>query len=336
MIKNILKVTRTCLLLQLILLLGVSVLIVSINSVIRMPGVSYKGSLEPGTRQEKIIQANLEKHVQMLAGIIGPRNSPQSSSKTREYIVRTMSSYGYTVEAQGYVVDNNKFTNLQAKSCGSRNPTEIILVGAHYDTFGGSPGADDNGSGVATVLELARLNAGVRNPCTIRFVFFGSEEPPYFGSNNMGSYQYAERCFQRKENIKGLLVMETLGYYSEKPKSQAYPCNFVPGYPDAGNFIAFVGNLDSRKLTEQCLGSFRESCHFPSEGIAAPDWIIGVDWSDQYWFWKRHYPALMITDTAPYRYPYYHSIQDTPDKLNYPSFARVVTGLSNVLHVLAQ
>jgi Zn-dependent M28 family amino/carboxypeptidase len=300
-----------------------------------MPGVSYKGPSEPASPLEKTTEANLAKHIKILAGDIGQRNRLSSLKKARDYIADTMSGYGYKIERQDYSVGETTFANLQAELPGRTDPSEIILVGAHYDSVCGSPGANDNGSGVATVLELARQNAGKLNARTIRFVFFGSEEPPFFSSSDMGSYHCAERCFQRKENIKGLLVMETLGYYTDKPGTQTYPCKFVPGYPTTGNFICFVGNMDSRPLIEKCVAIFRKTCNFPSEGVAAPNWVNGVDWSDQYWFWKRNYPALMITDTALYRYPYYHSLQDTPDKINYPCFARVVAGLSNVLHGIA-
>jgi hypothetical protein len=336
MIKDIFKMTRGRLVLGLLLATCLVALIDAIVSVIVMPGSSYRGAFEPATREEKNTATNLEKHVRMLAGKIGQRNSLSTLKEAKDYITNTLSAYGYKVNEQDYSVDNNTFTNLEAEIKGTGSSAGILLVGAHYDSVSGSLGADDNGSGVATLLELARLNAGKSFPSTIRFVFFASEEPPCFASPNMGSYHYAERCFQRKENIKGILVMETLGYYTDRANTQSYPCSFVPGYPDRGNFIAFVGNMESRGLIEKCVGAFRKSCRFPSEGVAAPAWVTGVDWSDHYWFWKRNYPGMMITDTAPYRYPHYHTLQDTFDKLNYPCFARVVRGLAEVLQELAR
>lgn len=152
----------------------------------------------------------------------------------------------------------------------------------------------------------------------------------------MGSYFYADRCLQNHDKILGLIVLETLGFYTDAANSQAYPFTFNPCYPSTGNFIAFIGNQNSRQLTERCIEAFRAQCNFPSEGIAAPNWMNGVDWSDHYWFWKNGIPAIMVTDTAPFRYQHYHTMQDTPDKLNYPSFARVVTGLSKVIESLAK
>jgi hypothetical protein len=335
MLNNLFKTTRSRILIGLSLLFCITAVFFAIFSVVGMPGVSYRGQIASASSDEKLIEINLRSHVESLAGKIGPRNSEKSLIKAIEYISNTLRSYGYKVKEQPFEVEGSIFKNLEVEISGSKCPDEIVLVGAHYDTARGSPGANDNGSGVATVLELAREFAGKEIDRTIRFVFFTNEEPPYFRTTNMGSYHYADHCSEKQQNIRGLLVMETLGYYTEQPKTQKYPLNFFPGYPSTGNYIAFIGNQDSRKLTEQCVETFRKQCKFPSEGIAAPDWIIGVDWSDQYWFWRNNIPAIMITDTAPYRYPYYHSSFDTPEKLNYPYFAKVVNGLSEVLKAVS-
>jgi Zn-dependent M28 family amino/carboxypeptidase len=128
--------------------------------------------------------------------------------------------------------------------------------------------------------------------------------------------------------------LETIGYYSEEPRSQHYPFPLSYFYPDRGNFLAFVANLASRELLHRTIRAFRAHASFPSEGAAAPAFIPGVDWSDQWAFWREGWPALMITDTAPYRYPYYHTAHDTPDKVNYERLARVVRGLEATFRAL--
>jgi Zn-dependent M28 family amino/carboxypeptidase len=165
----------------------------------------------------------------------------------------------------------------------------------------------------------------------MRFVAFVNEEPPFFQTNEMGSYVYAKRARQRKENIIAMLSLETIGYYSDEQGSQKYPFPFSLFYPNVGNFIGFVGNLESKKLVHRAIASFRKKTKFPSQGIAAAQWLPGIGWSDQWAFWKENYPAIMITDTAPYRYPYYHTASDTANNIDYECTARVVAGLKHVV-----
>jgi len=209
-------------------------------------------------------------------------------------------------------------------------------VGAHYDSVSGSPGANDNGSGVAALMEVARLFAQKRFARTVRFVAFVNEEPPFFQTHQMGSWVYAMQCREKKEKIKAMLSLETIGYYSDQMKSQYYPFPFSLFYPNKGNFIGFVGNLSSRNLVRRCVESFRKHTQFPSEGAAAPGWITGIGWSDHWAFWKEGYPAVMITDTALFRYRHYHSITDTPDKIVYDRTAQVVAGISRMVAELAK
>ncbi|MBX9720826.1 MAG: M28 family peptidase [Candidatus Obscuribacterales bacterium] len=331
MFKNIFKMTRARLVLDIFLLGCLLAIACAFASVIWMPGSSYRGAILPFANDEQDIEKHLRSYENKLAVEIGQRNSVESLQKSIQYIEDTLKSFGYEIEEQDFTVDGHNFKNISAELTGVSEPKQILLIGAHYDSVNGSPGANDNGSGVSSVLEIARQNAGKKNAKTLRFVFFTNEEPPYFSSKEMGSYFYAKQCAERNENIIGLLVMETLGYYTDQPNSQTYPASFVPGYPSTGNFVAFVGNQDSRLLVESCVGTFRAECKFPSEGVSAPNWVNGVDWSDQYWFWRNGYRALMITDTALYRYQYYHTLQDTPDKMNFPSFARVVSGLTKVV-----
>ncbi len=211
------------------------------------------------------------------------------------------------------------------------------MVGAHYDSVIGSPGANDNGSGVAALLALARRLAGRQYPRTLRFVAFVNEEPPMFqAAGEMGSHIYASRCRANGDRIEAMLSLETIGYYSNAPRSQRYPLlGLGLLYPTIGNFIGFVGNVSSRALVRQAIGQFRQYAQVPAQGAAMPSVIPGVGWSDQWAFWQFGYPGIMITDTAPFRYPHYHAASDTPDKLDYDTMARVVQGLEKVIEHLA-
>jgi Zn-dependent M28 family amino/carboxypeptidase len=171
----------------------------------------------------------------------------------------------------------------------------------------------------------------------VRFVAFVNEEPPLFQTEQMGSVRYARRARQRGENIVGMLSLETIGYYSREKGSQSFPTALLrPFYPSRGNFIAFIGTLSSRSLLRRVLASFRLHSDFPAEGLTAPAWVTGVDWSDHWSFLREGYPAIMITDTAIFRYPWYHTAGDTPDKVNYTAMARVTAGLAAVTAELAK
>ena len=187
---------------------------------------------------------------------------------------------------------------------------------------------------MAATLALARAFAGRHGERTLRLVFFVNEEPPHFQTASMGSWVHARRCRQRGEKVVAMLSLETIGYFSDEAGSQRYPAPFSLFYPSTGDFIAFVGNYASRRLVREVVGSFRRRARFPSEGGALPGFIPGIGWSDHWAFWQEGYPALMVTDTAPFRYPYYHSVYDTPDRLDYDRMARVVSGLEGVVEDL--
>lgn len=218
-----------------------------------------------------------------------------------------------------------------------RQPERIFIVGAHYDSAQGAPGANDNGSGTAAVLELARLLHTMRPSAgtEVRFVFFVNEEPPWFMGEEMGSMVHAAEMKRQQQNVEGALVLETMGYYTDAPGSQRLPAGLEDQYPDTGNFIAFVGTLESSKLVREALAAFRATSDFPAEGLAAPAHTTGVTLSDHTSYNRHGYPALMITESAFMRYPYYHTAGDTPDKLDYESMARVVTGLEKTIRALA-
>ncbi len=295
--------------------------------------------MAPLSEAQEKISARLQQDVEMLAGRIGERNlwNYQHLAAAADYIEAELRAAGWPVQRQVYQAEQRQVANLVAEIPGRQHPEQILLIGAHYDSVLGSPGANDNGSGVAALLEMARRLAGRPAARTIRLVAFVNEEPPFFQTVQMGSRVYVEQVKQRGEKIVAMLCLETIGYYSQQPSSQKFP--FLPlqmFYPEQGNFIAFVANLKSGPLLHRSLRLFRKHSDFPAEGLVAPSLLPGVDWSDQWSFWRAGYPAIMLTDTAPFRYPYYHSRQDTPDKLSYPEFARVVDGLLAVVRELAR
>lgn len=277
----------------------------------------------------------LEKHVHTLSVQIGGRLASSGLETAAAYIENEVRSYGYTPQRQTFNIGGHTFSNIEAEIIGTKHPGTVLVFGAHYDTAGDLPGADDNASGVASVLELARTFARSRPEKTVRWVFFTNEEPPHFQSSAMGSYAYAKRCHDRHENIDAMVSVETIGYYTDKPNSQTYPISFHPGYPDRGNFLGFVADLKSALLLRSALKAFRSSTGLPAQGVVAPSSIPGIGWSDHWSFWQFGYKALMLTDTAPYRYPHYHTAQDTPDKLDWQRFGQAVDGIKGIVRSLA-
>jgi len=306
---------------------------------IKMPGRSHVGPLPELTGEEEEVRDRLKEHLEMLAGEIGERNIlgsvyPQLDA-ARVYIREQFEQSGYRIQEQAFRVLHQEVYNIEATLPGSALADQILVLGAHYDTVSGCPGANDNGSGIAGLLEAARLLSGRSLARTVRFVAFVNEEPPFFQTDNMGSLVYARACRRRADKIVGMISLETIGYYSDVEQSQQYPPPFSLYYPSVGNFIAFVGNLKSRSFVRRSIGLFRHRAAFPSEGVAAPSFIPGIGWSDHWSFFEQGYPALMVTDTAPFRYPHYHTSQDTPDKIDYDRTARVVVGIAGVVADLA-
>jgi Zn-dependent M28 family amino/carboxypeptidase len=318
-----------------IFLVCVAVLVQYMSS---MPDRSYKGLLKPLTERETQLRDSLRGHVIRLGGEIGERHIwlPDRLEAAAAFIEGELVSCGYSVTQQIYRANGVAVRNIEVELPGTGHADQIIVIGAHYDSVPGSPGANDNGSGVAALVELARALKGEDLGRTVRFVAFVNEEPPFFMTKQMGSRVYSARSAERGEKIVAMIALETIGCYSDEPGSQAYPPLFNLLYPDKGDFIGFIGNLGSRSLVRRMLGLFREEASFPSEGCAAPGWVTGIGWSDHWSFWEEGFPAIMITDTAPFRYRYYHSTEDTPDKIDYDRMARVVAGLIAPIRGLAK
>jgi len=257
----------------------------------------------------------LRAHVEMLAGAIGERNlwSYGALEQAAQYISTRLTAAGYTPRRQTFELAKLPLSNVEAVLQGTTHGAEIVVVGAHYDTVVGCPGANDNATGVAAVLELAQRFSGRRQPRTIRFVAFVNEEPPFFQTEHMGSAVYANALRSGDERVAGMLSLETMGYYSEERGSQRYPAPMATVYPDVGNFIGFVANVASARLLWRARRAFKRRTSFPLQSATVPAAIPGVGWSDHWAFWQAGYPAMMVTDTAPYRYPWYHMADDTPE-----------------------
>jgi Zn-dependent M28 family amino/carboxypeptidase len=304
---------------------------------VHMPGKSFGGALPPLTGDESELSGRLAAHVRTLGGDIGERNvyHPAKLEQAAQYVEHQFRNLGFIPNVQEYQAGGQPVRNIDATQPGTTRADEIIVVGAHYDSVRGAPGANDNASGVAAVLEIARMLRGAKLARTVRYVAFVNEEPPFFQTDQMGSMVYARRCRERGEKVVAMLTPETIGCYSDEKKSQHYPSVLSLFYPSVGNFIAFVGESESGHLVARCVERFRAHAKFPSEGGAAPKSIEGVGWSDHWSFSRQGYPALMITDTAPFRYAHYHTAQDTPDKCDYDRMARVVEGVARVIEDLA-
>jgi Zn-dependent M28 family amino/carboxypeptidase len=297
------------------------------------PGPSYSGPLAKLDEHETALAEALKKDVEKLAGEIGDRSLPRYAKlvEAAAFIEKSFQADGFQVSQQTYEVKGRTCANLEIEIAGTKSSAEIVVVGAHYDSVAGAPGANDNGSGVAALLALGREFSGKQTDRTLRLVAFANEEPPYFQEPSMGSLRYARRSKERKENIVGMVSLETIGYYSDAAESQHYPPPLALLYPSTGNFIAFVANPQSDALVREAAASFRKHAKFPSQWGVAPAAMPGVGWSDHWSFWQQGYQGIMITDTALFRYPHYHLKTDTPDKLDYPRTARVVAGLEHVI-----
>jgi Zn-dependent M28 family amino/carboxypeptidase len=304
---------------------------------LRMPGRSRTGPLPPMTPAQEALRAELEADVRKLAEEIGERNvrRPKRLDAAAQYVESRLAAAG-TVERQEYLVNGVTCANVEVEIAGGARKGEIVVIGGHYDSVDGCPGANDNATGAAAVLALARRFAGARPARTLRFVAFVNEEPPFFRMDAMGSAVYAKRCAARGENVVAMLSLETLGCYRDEEGSQRYPVSLLKAaYPSRGDFVTFVGNVASRALVRDAIGAFRASAAFPSEGAALPSWLPGVDWSDHSSFWDHGFPAAMVTDTAPFRYAQYHTADDTVDRVDFQRLARVVDGVAAVVARLA-
>ena len=284
------------------------------------------------------VEDRLEETVGRLANDFPQRNSssPQTYRDAEDYLADELLAAGYTPTLQEVPTDGEVFHNVIVEKTGTTTPSEIVIVGAHYDTARGTPGADDNASGVAATLELARRFADRSVDRTLRFILFANEEPPYFGSETMGSFVHAERARDAGEDVVAMLSLEMLGYYTDEPGSQEYAEGtelLYPDreFPDRGNFVSFVTRTSGESVVREMDRQFEAAGSVPAEWFAAPASSRGVGLSDQSSFWQNDYPGVMVTDTAFLRNSHYHTSSDTPGTLDYETFAAVVRALEPVV-----
>lgn len=298
-----------------------------------VPGRSWLGHLPALTVEQANIAENLERHVRAVASEPHNLRYPAALDRSAIHIESALSDMGYSVSRQPFEAAGHTVRNIEAVIAPADPKAETLVIGAHYDSYSYAPGANDNGSGTAAVLELARLLGDLQNRSAvrIRLVLFVNEEPPFFQNPGMGSMVYAKRLKASGEPVIGMLSLETMGYYSDKPNSQHYPAPLSLLYPSTGDFVAFVGTTSSRSFVRKTVGAFRSHARFPSVGGTAPSFVTGIDWSDHWSFEQVGIPALMVTDTALFRYPYYHTLRDDPDQIDYRKMARVVSGLEQVV-----
>jgi len=305
-----------------------------------VPGKSHTGPLPPLTSEEKSLAAVLKRHVEAIGSRPHNIEHPDELEEAARYIETSLGALGYTVNRHPFTVDETTVRNIEVvispASTGNKVPT--IVVGAHYDSCENASGANDNASGVAAVLELARLLRDLdgKTPTRIRLVLFVNEEPPYFQTPDMGSVHYAAELKAQGENVVAMYAFDDIGYYSSDPGSQHYPWPFDLVFGDKGDFVAFVAMAGSRDLLNRTVASFRSHTAFPSVGGFAPGFVPGIDWSDHWSFAEQGFQALMITDTAIFRYPYYHKPADTPDKVDAEKLARLVKGIERVVRDMAK
>jgi Zn-dependent M28 family amino/carboxypeptidase len=284
--------------------------------------------------QKQMLIENLHRHVEYISVKIGDRHLWKEGSlgKAADYLESVFTSSGYAVWRQTYSCYGQSVSNLIAQKTGTAE--KLVIVGAHYDTVPGSPGADDNASAVAGLLELARLNQETSSKNTIVFSAFVNEEPPCFGSANMGSMVYARHLKEQGIPVEVMVSLEMIGYYS-KERIQAYP---IPGmglfYPKTGDYIGVVGNFHSSRYVSFFKKKIRQHSNISVRSLTAPEFFGGINLSDNYSFWRHGYRAVMVTDTSFFRSRHYHQVTDTIDTLDFDRMAEVVKGLHHALSEL--
>jgi len=242
---------------------------------------------------------------------------------------------GFAVVEQPFEVTGSTYKNLLISYGPTAAP--VVVVGAHYDVCGPQDGADDNASGVAALLALARRLASEQPQLhhRLELVAFALEEPPFFKTPHMGSVQHARSLTEDNATVTAMIALDLIGYFSDAPGSQRFPLPLMQlAYPSVGNFISVVGNLGNRRLVARVKTLMAASCAVPVFSISAPAIMPGIDLSDHQSYWQQGFPAVLITDTAMYRNPHYHLASDTVDTLDYPRMAEVVKGVYGAMIAL--
>jgi Zn-dependent M28 family amino/carboxypeptidase len=280
--------------------------------------------------EESEIKQKLIKTVNILSHDIGSRSYTEIENleKAASFIEGQFKSNGYVAKRQSFKINGKFYHNVFSEIAGTGLSDEKLVLGAHYDTVYGTPGADDNASGIAVLLELSRLIAIQPLSYTVNLVAFTLEEPPFFRTRHMGSYIFAENLKKKNIKVKGMISIESVGYFSYRQGTQFYPLPlFKWFYPNAGDYIAFVGNLHSKAFTNRFVKIFKDVSSLKYEALNTVSFVLGVDFSDHRSFWHFDYPAFMATDTAFYRNPNYHGSGDTAGTLDYDKMTELVIGI---------
>jgi len=278
----------------------------------------------------------MERDVRMLSRTFAPRDVDhiENLDRAAQYVFERMRAEVGDASEQSFEAAGATVRNIIA-SAGART-AERVVVGAHYDAFGPFPGADDNASGIAGLLQLGRMMRQRPPPMRVDLVAYTTEEPPFFRTEQMGSAQHADLLKRENASVRAMICLEMIGYFSDLPQSQHFPLGLLGMlYPHQGNFIAVVGSLGGGALVRQIKGAMRSAGGVPVYSINAPVWIVGIDLSDHQSYWARGYPAVMVTDTAFFRNPHYHTALDTPERLDYGRMAQVVEGVYRAVFRLA-
>ena len=315
--------------------IGLAIILAAVLSAaywaIVFPILSLPLEIPPLGDADRATALDLERHIRCVASQPHNLEHPAALEASARYIETSLIRFGLDPKSQIFDVDGHSVRNIEVVwGLPAQDPNAgTLVIGAHYDSAGDSPGANDNGTGVAALLEIAAALAQTPPVCArpLRLVFFVNEEAPYGKTADMGALRHAERLKAQDEKILGMIALETLGYFSEVPGSQKLPFPFNLIYPSRGNFVAFIGLPGSRTFLRSAVKAFRAVSDFPSTGSLVPGFIEGADLSDHWAYHHTGFPAMMITDTAPYRNPFYHQAHDTPDTVDYVSLARISKGI---------
>ena len=302
---------------------------------LQMPGKSFTGPQPPLTKSELIVEKHVKEDVEHLSSL-GPRQmlvAPQNLEATARFIEERFSAMGYETVSLPYQCRGQTVRNIEATLPGTDHDSAMLLIGAHYDSVRNTPGANDNASGVAAMLEIARMIKDMHPARTVRFVAFTNEEIPFFHTRHMGSIVYARLMRERGDHILGLINLDVLGYYSHERHSQRFPLPFRWFLPDIGDFVIIYGRTEDTGWIKQCVSYFRGNTPFPAQGASVPAWWPGAWSSDHAAFWRSGYPGIHVWSVA--RYPEIHSPRDTPDRLDYPDLARVTEGVGRLVEQFA-
>jgi len=272
---------------------------------------------------------NLKVYLEQIIGQQGHRHykNIQQLQRVSAWIKEQMRLFGIPCQYQNYMVNGLAYRNVVCTLTAGHS--DKVIVGAHYDVFGETQGADDNASGVAGVIETARILSQQKSQLAhnVEFVFYTLQEPPFFKTEQMGSFVHAKSIQAQKDHIRGVYILEMIGFFDENLVQQ-YPAGLKWVYPQHGNFIAAVSNLQSYDLSAKYCDSMRMLDRLECQRLVAPSFIAGMEFSDQLNYWKLDIPAMMITDTGHFRNKHYHRATDTLKTLNIAKMANVIDGLA--------